>query len=157
MVDIVVGECFVEGVGVTVLKVTRGSGREELFRERSPRGLGSYIQTAHVYLTPVLSFDISRYYFSDSSWFQNTSQASLCSVVQSDVCADSRIDAPCVWWRQVLCFEEKKVDSPAKLYVMEVGRDKDAPGGVFRLAPQQIPNAVDAPNDFPVAMQVRST
>lgn len=55
---------------------------------------------------------------------------------------------------QVLCFEEKKVDSPAKLYVMEVGRDKDAPGGVFRLAPQQIPNAVDAPNDFPVAMQV---
>lgn len=55
---------------------------------------------------------------------------------------------------QVLCFEEKKLDSPAKLYVMEVGRDKDAPGGVFRLAPQQIPNAVDAPNDFPVAMQV---
>lgn len=55
---------------------------------------------------------------------------------------------------QVLCFEEKKVDSPAKLYVMEVGRDKDAPGGVFRLAPQQIPNAADAPNDFPVAMQV---
>lgn len=46
------------------------------------------------------------------------------------------------------------MDSPAKLYVMEVGRDKDAPGGVFRLAPQQIPNAVDAPNDFPVAMQV---
>ncbi|CAM9906461.1 unnamed protein product, partial [Choristocarpus tenellus] len=35
-----------------------------------------------------------------------------------------------------------------------VGRDKDAPGGVFRLAPQQIPNAADAPNDFPVAMQV---
>lgn len=56
--------------------------------------------------------------------------------------------------QQVLCFEEKKVDSPAKLYVMEVGRDKDAPGGVFRLSPQQIPNAADAPNDFPVAMQV---
>ncbi|CAN0456014.1 unnamed protein product, partial [Discosporangium mesarthrocarpum] len=55
---------------------------------------------------------------------------------------------------QVLCFEEKKVDSPSKLYVMEVGRDKDAPGGVFRLAPQQIPVAADAPNDFPVAMQV---
>lgn len=54
---------------------------------------------------------------------------------------------------QVLCFEEKKIDSPAKLYVMEVGRDKDAPGGVFRLSPQQIPNAADAPNDFPVAMQ----
>lgn len=57
-------------------------------------------------------------------------------------------------WPQVLCFEEKKADSPAKLYVMEVGRDKDAPGGVFRLSPQQIPNAADAPNDFPVAMQV---
>ena len=55
--------------------------------------------------------------------------------------------------KQVLCFEEKKIDSPAKLYVMEVGRDKDAPGGVFRLSPQQIPNAADAPNDFPVAMQ----
>ena len=53
----------------------------------------------------------------------------------------------------MLCFEEKKIDSPAKLYVMEVGRDKDAPGGVFRLSPQQIPNAADAPNDFPVAMQ----
>lgn len=48
------------------------------------------------------------------------------------------------------------MDSPAKLYVMEVGRDKDAPGGVFRLSPQQIPNAADAPNDFPVAMQVRA-
>lgn len=46
------------------------------------------------------------------------------------------------------------MESPAKLYVMEVGRDKDAPGGVFRLAPQLIPNAADAPNDFPVAMQV---
>lgn len=56
---------------------------------------------------------------------------------------------------QVLCFEEKKLESPAKLYVMEVGRDKDAPGGVFRLSPQQIPTAADTPNDFPVAMQVR--
>ncbi|CAM9388478.1 unnamed protein product [Ascophyllum nodosum] len=55
---------------------------------------------------------------------------------------------------QVLCFEEKKVDTPAKLYVMEVGRDKDAPGGVFRLSPQLIPMAADTPNDFPVAMQV---
>lgn len=54
----------------------------------------------------------------------------------------------------MLCFEEKKADTSAKLYVMEVGRDKDAPGGVFRLAPQLIPNAADAPNDFPVAMQV---
>jgi len=53
---------------------------------------------------------------------------------------------------QVLCFEEKKPDTPAKLFVMEVGRDKDAPGGVFRLAPVPIPVPADAPNDFPVAM-----
>mmetsp|Transcript_16634 Transcript_16634/g.24631 ORF Transcript_16634/g.24631 Transcript_16634/m.24631 type:complete len:1761 (+) Transcript_16634:142-5424(+) len=57
---------------------------------------------------------------------------------------------------QVLCFEEKKIDSPAKLYIMEVGRDKDAPGGVFRVAPTQIPLPPDAPNDFPVAMNVSS-
>ncbi|CAM9577248.1 unnamed protein product [Chrysoparadoxa australica] len=54
---------------------------------------------------------------------------------------------------QVLCFEEKKADSPAKLFVMEIGRDKNAPGGVFRVTPQQIPMLPDAPNDFPVAMQ----
>mmetsp|Transcript_20888 Transcript_20888/g.27094 ORF Transcript_20888/g.27094 Transcript_20888/m.27094 type:complete len:1733 (+) Transcript_20888:121-5319(+) len=53
---------------------------------------------------------------------------------------------------QVLCFEEKKPDSPAKIFVMEVGRDKDAPGGVFRLAPVPIPVPADAPNDFPVSM-----
>ena len=47
------------------------------------------------------------------------------------------------------------MDTPAKLYVMEVGRDKDAPGGVFRLSPQLIPMAADTPNDFPVAMQVK--
>ena len=53
---------------------------------------------------------------------------------------------------QVLIFEEKKADQPAKLFVMEVGRDKDAPGGVFRLAPVAIPVPADAPNDFPVSM-----
>ena len=53
---------------------------------------------------------------------------------------------------QVLCFQEKKPDQPAKLFVMEVGRDKDAPGGVFRLAPVAIPVPADAPNDFPVSM-----
>jgi clathrin heavy chain len=36
----------------------------------------------------------------------------------------------------------------------QVGRDKDAPGGVFRVAPQLIPLPPDAPNDFPVAMSV---
>jgi clathrin heavy chain len=40
---------------------------------------------------------------------------------------------------QVLCFEDKKPDQPPKLFVMEVGRDKNAPGGVFRVTPQNIP------------------
>ncbi|KAJ8613811.1 hypothetical protein CTAYLR_004926 [Chrysophaeum taylorii] len=53
---------------------------------------------------------------------------------------------------QVLCFEEKKPDAPAKLFVMEVGRDKNAEGGVFRLAPVAIPVPADAPSDFPVTM-----
>ena len=55
---------------------------------------------------------------------------------------------------QVLVFEEKKPDQPAKLFVMEVGRDKNAPGGVFRVTPQLIPMPADAPNDFPVTMNV---
>lgn len=55
---------------------------------------------------------------------------------------------------QVLCFEDKKPDQPAKLFIMEVGRDKTAPGGVFRVTPQLIPVAPDAPNDFPVTMNV---
>lgn len=53
---------------------------------------------------------------------------------------------------QVLCFEDKKPEQPAKLFIMEVGRDKTAPGGVFRVTPQNIPSAPDAPNDFPVTM-----
>eukprot|EP01031_Cornospumella_fuschlensis_P034493 gene34493-41762_t len=53
---------------------------------------------------------------------------------------------------QILAFEDKKPDQPAKLLVMEVGREKTAPGGVFRVAPQNIPLAPDAPNDFPVTM-----
>jgi len=53
---------------------------------------------------------------------------------------------------QLLAFEDKKPDQPAKLFIMEVGRDKNAPGGVFRVAPQAIPVAADAPNDFPVTM-----
>lgn len=55
---------------------------------------------------------------------------------------------------QVLCFAENKNDpaNPPKLYVMEIGRSKDAAGGVFRIAPQNIPMAGDAPNDFPMVM-----
>ena len=53
---------------------------------------------------------------------------------------------------QILCFEDKKPDQPAKLFIMEVGRDKSAPGGVFRVTPQNIPTAPEAANDFPVTM-----
>jgi clathrin heavy chain len=53
---------------------------------------------------------------------------------------------------QVLCFEQKQPGQPAKLFVMEIGRDKTAPGGVFRVTPQPIPMAPDAANDFPVTM-----
>jgi clathrin heavy chain len=52
---------------------------------------------------------------------------------------------------QILCFEDKHPGHLAKLFIMEVGRDKNAPGGVFR-AIQNIPIAPDAPNDFPVTM-----
>jgi len=55
---------------------------------------------------------------------------------------------------QVLAFEDKRPDQPAKLFVMEVGREKTAPGGVFRVTPQLIPVPADAPNDFPVTMNV---
>lgn len=55
---------------------------------------------------------------------------------------------------QVLVFEDKKPDQPAKLFVMEVGRDKNAPGGVFRITPQNIPVPADAANDFPVTLNV---
>ena len=53
---------------------------------------------------------------------------------------------------QVICFEDKKPDQPAKMFIMEVGRDKSAPGGVFRVAPKDIPVPPDAGNDFPVLM-----
>ena len=53
---------------------------------------------------------------------------------------------------QILCFEDKKPDQPAKLFIMEGGREKTAPGGVFRVSPQPIPVAPDAANDFPVTM-----
>jgi clathrin heavy chain len=53
---------------------------------------------------------------------------------------------------QILCFEDKKPDQPAKMFIMEVGRDKSSPGGVFRVAPKDIPVPPDAGNDFPVLM-----
>ncbi len=70
------------------------------------------------------------------------------SGVFATIAVPGRTDGPA----QVLCFEEKKPDQPPKLFVMEVGRDKSAPGGVFRVDPKPIPMAPDAPNDFPVTM-----
>lgn len=55
---------------------------------------------------------------------------------------------------QILVFEDKKPDQPPKLFVMEIGRDKSAPGGVFRVQPQNIPLPADGPNDFPVTMNI---
>ena len=57
---------------------------------------------------------------------------------------------------QVLVFQEKKEDTPPKLFVMEVGRADGLPGAPFRLAPQAIPMPAEAPNDFPVTMQASS-
>ena len=57
---------------------------------------------------------------------------------------------------QVLCFEQKKPDTPAQIFVMEVGRAKDAAGPAFRVAPQNIPIPADAGSDFPVSMCVSS-
>ena len=57
---------------------------------------------------------------------------------------------------QVLVFQEKKENDPPKLFVMEIGKDKDAAGGVFRLQPVPIPMPAEAPNDFPVTMQTSS-
>jgi clathrin heavy chain len=57
---------------------------------------------------------------------------------------------------QVLCFEQKKPDSAAQIFVMEVGRAKDAAGPAFRVTPQNIPVPADAGSDFPVSMCVSS-
>merc|ERR1719343_388555 len=58
---------------------------------------------------------------------------------------------------QVLCFHEKKAESPPeeppKLYVMEVGRDPSK-GAAFRLPPTTIPVPAEAAGDFPVSLVV---
>jgi clathrin heavy chain len=55
---------------------------------------------------------------------------------------------------QVVCFEQKEHEpgSTPKLMVLEIGRDKTAPGGVFRIQPMAIPVPPDAALDFPVSM-----
>jgi len=54
--------------------------------------------------------------------------------------------------RNVFCFVEKKSGAGPKLFVMELGKDKDAPGGVFRIPPQDIPFPAEAASDFPVSL-----
>ena len=54
--------------------------------------------------------------------------------------------------RQVFCFVERKPGMGPKLFCMEVGKDKDAPGGVFKVAPQDIPFPPEAAADFPVSL-----
>lgn len=58
--------------------------------------------------------------------------------------------------RNVFCFVEKKPQGQPKLFVMEVGKDKDAPGGVFRLPARDIAFPPDAVTDFPVSLLASS-
>jgi clathrin heavy chain len=53
----------------------------------------------------------------------------------------------------LFCFVEHKAGEKPKLMVIEVGKDRSAPGGVFRLAPQELPVPADAGADFAVTMQ----
>jgi Clathrin-H-link/Clathrin, heavy-chain linker len=53
----------------------------------------------------------------------------------------------------LFCFVEQKPAEKPKLMIIEVGKDRTAPGGVFRLAPQEMPVPADAGADFPVSMQ----
>ena len=48
-------------------------------------------------------------------------------------------------------------DDACFLPSLQVGKDRNAPGGVFRLAPQDlpVPPEATAAGDFPVSMQVR--
>jgi len=54
--------------------------------------------------------------------------------------------------RNIFTFIEKKPDSPFKLYVMEVGKDKSDPSGVHKLPPRDIALPPDAQDDFPISL-----
>mmetsp|Transcript_21715 Transcript_21715/g.40605 ORF Transcript_21715/g.40605 Transcript_21715/m.40605 type:complete len:1699 (-) Transcript_21715:62-5158(-) len=54
--------------------------------------------------------------------------------------------------RIVFSFIEKKSGTPFKLYIREVGKDKNAPGGVFTVPPRDITFPADAQDDFPVSL-----
>lgn len=53
----------------------------------------------------------------------------------------------------LFAFVDQKPGEKPKLMIIEVGKDRTAPGGVFRLAPQELPVPADAAADFPVSMQ----
>jgi clathrin heavy chain len=53
----------------------------------------------------------------------------------------------------LFCFVDQKPGEKPKLMIIEVGKDRTAPGGVFRLAPTELPVPADAAADFPVCMQ----
>ena len=53
----------------------------------------------------------------------------------------------------LFAFVDQKPGEKPKLQIIEVGKDRTAPGGVFRLAPQELPVPADAAADFPVSMQ----
>lgn len=50
---------------------------------------------------------------------------------------------------QVICFEERKSRPCSKLYIKEISRAQDAPGGSLRIEPTDVPIAS---NDFPIAI-----
>lgn len=53
----------------------------------------------------------------------------------------------------LFCFVDQKPGVPPKLMIIEVGKDRNAPGGVFRLTPVDLPVPADvAGSDFAVAM-----
>lgn len=54
--------------------------------------------------------------------------------------------------RQIFSFVERKPNQSPKLFCMEVGKDKDAPGGVFKVPPQDIQFPPEAQADFPVCL-----
>lgn len=56
-------------------------------------------------------------------------------------------------FQQVVCLLEE-LGSNATLSIWEPGREEDDPGAAFRVAAQEIPDDIVAPDDFPVYMTV---
>jgi clathrin heavy chain len=54
--------------------------------------------------------------------------------------------------RQIFSFVEKKPALGPKLFITEIGKEKDAVGGVFKVTPQDIPFPPEASADFAVTL-----